>query len=211
MKIFCDLDGTLIDVVKRHYLVYFETVLEFGGVPIDRDMYWDLKRQKVKWLELLPLSNLPTYIEPQFLEKFISKIEDPNYLKLDTLFPESLKTIKTLRSFGDCYLVTLRRNRENVLKELEWLGLTPHFTEILTGHSESDGYDVKIALIKDKLGKDDGIIIGDTEADVMTGKELKLKTIAVTSGIRDTAFLAEMQPDTIVSGIGDVLKVISDN
>jgi phosphoglycolate phosphatase-like HAD superfamily hydrolase len=88
------------------------------------------------------------------------------------------------------------------LWELDYLGLTPHFAEILTGHSETDGYDVKIELIKEKLGNDEGLIIGDTEADIIAGKQLGLQTFAVTSGIRDRAFLEAIEPDHVLDSVG---------
>lgn len=209
MKIFCDLDGTLIDVSNRHYLVYSEMIHEFGGSPLSKDEYWQLKRQKIKWNKLLPMSGLKDGVEPAFLEGFIKKIEDPKYLELDTLFPESLNALNTFLRIGQCYLVSLRRNRVNLLQEIERLDLSGHFTDVLTGHSENDGYDVKIALIKDRVQNDEALIVGDTEADIITGKELGFKTFAVTSGIRDKQFLADLKPDHLVKGIEEVAEILA--
>lgn len=200
-KIFCDLDGTLIDVAPRHYRVYSEMVSQMGGRALAQDIYWDLKRKKTKWMELLPLSQLSADIETEFLQGFIQKIESPEYLRIDQPFPGALVALDKLSAENECYLVSLRRNRENLLREITDLDLARHFIEVLTGHSESDGYDVKIALIKDKLGDSRGVIIGDTEADIITGKQLGLKTFAVTSGIRDEQFLRALEPDYLVSGI----------
>ena len=208
MKIFCDLDGTLIDVAIRHYRVYSETIHEFNGTPLGQTKYWELKRNKAKWSFLLPLSGVASESENKFLERFKDKIENPEYLKLDTLFPNVVMTLEKLRELGDCYLVTLRRNRKNVLEELDYLDLSHQFTEVLTGHSESDGYDVKISLIRDKLDDAEGIIIGDTEADIITGKELGLRTFAVRTGIRDDTFLKQLHPDHIISEFADVTRYI---
>lgn len=204
MKIFCDLDGTLIDVSARHYKVYMDTITELGGAPIPKDVYWDLKRRKTKWPVLLEMSGVSPDNEKDFLDRFIVKIEDPEYLRIDTVLPGVVKALDAFHTLGDCYLVTLRRNRQNVLWELNYLGLTSHFTEILTGHSETDGYDVKIELMRKKLGSSEGVMIGDTEADVISGKELGMQTFAVTSGIRDKEFLLELAPDHIVAGVTEV-------
>jgi phosphoglycolate phosphatase len=202
MKIFFDLDGTLIDVSLRNYTVYSEVTKNFHGEPLDRSIYWDLKRKKTKWPELLMLSKLLPTLESTYLASFITKIEDINYLKLDTLFPDSLQTLGLLSAAHECYLVSLRRNHRSLLEELSWLQLTPHFTKILSGHSESDGYDVKTQLIQKELDGEPGMIVGDTEADVVTGKELNLKTVALTSGIRDEQFLAALKPDYLLPTIG---------
>lgn len=208
MKIFCDLDGTIIDVSARHYRVYCEMVMEFDGTPINKSKYWNLKRNKIKWSELLPVSQIAPENESRFLQGFIKKIEHPDYLKLDTVFPGAMDAIEKLANYGECYLVTLRRNRENVLEEVAHLDLTKHFTGILTGHSESDGHDIKVSLIREKLERETGIIIGDTEADALAGQELGLKTIAVTSGIRSKEFLERLKPDLIVSNIIQVPELL---
>ena len=199
--IFCDLDGTLLDVSPRHYKVYCETVEQFGGKALDKNAYWDLKRAKAKWPMLLEKSRLADTPVNDFLKPFIEKIEDPDYLKADKLFPGSLEALELLHISGDVVLVSLRRNRHALLQQLGWLGIDNYFKTILTGHSESDGYDEKIKLISMVLGDRKGVIIGDTEADVITGKTLGLTTVAVTSGIRNQEFLQALRPDYIFSSI----------
>lgn len=206
-KVFLDLDGTLLDVSERNYTVYREVTLALGGHPMDKTTYWELKRKKTKWPVLLPESGLDSAVEQEFLSRFISLIESPDYLKLDRIHPKALAVVAALADGAACYLVSLRRNETNLLKELEWLDLRPHFTKVLSGHSESDGYDKKIELIKNELGEDQGVIIGDTEADIVTGKELGLTTIAVTSGIRGEQFLRALEPDYLVEHIGQVLDL----
>jgi phosphoglycolate phosphatase len=208
MKIFCDLDGTLIDIAPRHYRVYLETVGIFGGAALPQEQYWDLKRKKTKWPELLRLSRLEPSMEAQFLESFIQKIESIEYLKADQLFPGALETIERLSQQHQCYLVSLRRKYENLLAQLDWLKLSPHFTKVLSGHSESDGYDKKVELIQGELKGSRGAIIGDTEADIVTGKELGLMTLALTSGIRDEQFLVRLEPDYLLKGITEVADLI---
>jgi len=207
LKVFFDLDGTLLDVSERNYRVYTEVVSQFGGSPLDKATYWDLKRKKTKWPDLLPLSKLDQNIERDFLDVFITKIEDPTYLAFDSLFPESLTVLKEVSSKAECRLVSLRRNETNLHDELQKLGIKSFFVEVLSGHSESDGYDKKIELIKSRLGEDKGVIIGDTEADIVTGKKLGLITVALLSGIRDEKFLEALDPDYLLNNISDVLTL----
>ncbi len=208
MKIFCDLDGTLLNVTKRHYQVYSETVVKYSGTPIAQEVYWNLKRKKIKWPELLEKSGIDGGLESNFLTIFIDKIEDPNYLDLDTLFPGAINFLELVSNNHEVYLVSLRRKEGNLLNELERLGIKKYFKQILTGHSETDGYDKKIELIKNVLNDDKGLIIGDTEADIITGKELNMKTVAVCSGIRDKEFLGALSPDYTVDGIEQIKETI---
>lgn len=207
LKVFFDLDGTLLDVSERNYRVYCEVTEQFHGTPLAKDEYWELKRKKAKWPELLPFSKLDPSIEAEFLKVFIAKIEDPKYLELDILYPDTLNVLQEVSSKCECRLVSLRRNEANLLEELDRLKIKDAFVEILSGHSESDGYDKKIDLIKSRLGSDKGVIIGDTEADIITGKNLGLTTIAVLSGIRDQKFLEALDPDYLLDNVGDILTL----
>jgi phosphoglycolate phosphatase len=206
-KVFFDLDGTLLDVSERNYRVYQIVTREFGGTPLDKDTYWELKRRKTKWPGLLPKSKLDPSVEQEFLARFIPLIESPEFLRLDRIHPAALATVAAISHRRSSYLVSLRRNETALLQELDWLGLGSSFTKVLSGHSESDGYDKKIELIASEIGADEGVIIGDTEADIVSGKELGLVTVAVTSGIRDEQFLAVLKPDYVVKHIGEVLNL----
>lgn len=207
LKIFFDLDGTLIDVSNRHHTVYNETVKELGGSPLDKQAYWDQKRAKDSWDKILANSGLSADDETAFLNKFIPKIESQEYLKMDTLFPDSINVLDSLAKKGSIYLVSLRRNHENLVAEPNWLSLSSHFTKILSGHSESEGSDVKARIIREELACNRGVIIGDTEADVRTGQELGLITIAVASGIRSQEYLTSLRPDFIVQSVKEVLEI----
>lgn len=204
MKIFCDFDGTLVDVAPRHYKVYSDVVHSFGGTPLSQKVYWSLKRKKEKWSAILEFSHLEKEVELEFLHAFTRRIEDLSYLKGDMLFPDSLEVLKWLSLNNDMYLVSLRRNEENLLWQVDSLGIGDYFKRILSGHSETDGFDKKIAIIGPILGSSKGLIIGDTEADIVTGKKLNLTVVAVCSGMRDEDFLERLQPDHLIKNIGYV-------
>lgn len=211
MSIFFDLDGTLVDTSKRHYAVYSECIQELGGSVISQAQYWELKRKKAKWPEIFGLSGVDARFEPEFLKAFITKIESPPYLDMDTLFDGARDVVEQYAKDYECYLVSLRRNHNQLTAQLKRLGIDHHFSGILSGHSETDGYDKKIELIKPRLqATEPNVIIGDTEADVITGHQLGIATIAVTSGIRDASFLEALKPDFLIEGIASAPQVLQD-
>lgn len=202
MKVYFDLDGTLIDISNRHYLVYKNAVLHFGGKPLDKKKYWQLKRNKTCWSKVLFHSDLDNNNIETFLGYFINNIEKKSFLKKDTLFANSMEILNRVSGISDCYLVSLRRNKKNLFEQLDWLGIKDIFKDIRTGHSENQGDDIKTMLIKyDDPVK--GMIIGDTEADIITGKNLGLYSIGVLSGIRSENFLKKLNPDLIIKSIKD--------
>lgn len=212
MKIFFDLDGTLVDVLPRHYRVYSETVTAFGGKPLGKDEYWDLKRAKTLWPEILSKSGLDPNIKESFLQDFIKKIESPAYLAMDELIPGARQVLDGLYKTDELFLVSLRRNAGNLNEEVQRLELGSYFQKILSAHSETDGSDKKTELIKNELhqGKP-ALIVGDTEADIKTGKQLGLTTVAVLSGIRNKGFLDNLKPDYMINDIGEFTAIVQRN
>lgn len=206
--VFFDLDGTLVDVAPRHYRVYTELMEKYNGVALPQAEYWDLKRKKLKWPELLPMSGVSVDQLRPFLEDFIKRIEDPSYLGRDKLFPGAAELLKDVSSRHRCYLVSLRRQPENLKQQIEALGVSQCFTGILSGHSETDGYDVKIRLITEAVGQSKGLMVGDTEADMVTAKKLGFTSVAVVSGLRHRQFLAELEPDYIFDSVADLRQLL---
>jgi phosphoglycolate phosphatase-like HAD superfamily hydrolase len=48
------------------------------------------------------------------------------------------------------------------------------------------------------------VIVGDTEADVRSGKRLGLMTVAVSTGPRSAEFLAKLEPTRLLTRIEDL-------
>ena len=46
--IFLDLDGTILDGKLKHYNCYRDILIKDGGQPLDIDIYWNMKRSKIK-------------------------------------------------------------------------------------------------------------------------------------------------------------------
>ncbi len=194
-----DLDGTLLDTSTRHFTVYETVTKQFNSTVLDKDAYWQLKRRNTPWPQILAASAIDPNQSQAFLAKFIALIEQIDMLKLDELFPFSLPCLERL-SAHQLYLVSLRRNEANLLQQIEWLGLAPHFAKVVTGHTENEGFEMKKELISQLTDKN-AIVIGDTEADIKAARALGLKSIAVTSGIRDNTRLEQASPDRLVESV----------
>jgi phosphoglycolate phosphatase-like HAD superfamily hydrolase len=202
-----DLDGTLIDVSARHYFVYRKVTNEFNGQALTKREYWRLKRDKTDWPELLKKSKISVDKLGDFLSKFIDLIEQPEQLKMDSLFPEAKKTLEGLYGY-DLYLISLRRQNEMLNWQLSRLGLRKYFREVISGHSDFEGSHLKAGIIKALLKENKGLVIGDTEADINAAKEASCLSVAVLSGIRSKKVLESLQPDFLVENVGELPKII---
>lgn len=189
LNLFFDLDGTLIDISKRHYKVYREMVLELNGKPLSKVTYWNLKRSNTDWPSILKKSLVSSNKLPLFLKKFISKIELPENLSMDRVFSYTLKTLNILGRKHFLYLITSRRFPKETLSQITNLGLKDIFKKIVMGE--------KNKYLKNKID----FIVGDTEAEILLARELKVISVAVYTGIRNKIFLQKMNPDFIIKDI----------
>jgi len=212
--IFFDLDGTLIDTSERHYKVHTD-ILDFYGMPntLTKEEFWKLKKTGKKTVEILPETS-KEFIQ-QFLNEWLKKIENREYLRFDKLLPKCSGILSILKNKVDLVLTTLRNNKKNLFWELNNFGLTNYFKEILVDSPLK--VKNKMPLIKEYIERnsksDNFIIVGDSEVDVSSGKELGMLTVAATYGIRSKEFLMKLKPDfcldklfefpEILKGIGD--------
>ena len=207
---FFDLDDTLIDTTERQYRVYKDILYSYGIQNIlSKNEFWNIKRSGKKAVELLPKNFSEEFIQ-KFTDEWLKRIENKNYLKYDNLLPESLGVLSVLKNKTDLILVTLRNNRENLLWELNNLGLVNYFKEILVGSPVKLKNKTTLvkAYIERNLKENKFIIVGDTEADISAGKELGMLTVAVTYGIRSKKFLENFKPDLYLDKLNDLLEIL---
>jgi phosphoglycolate phosphatase len=206
-SIFLDLDGPILDVSKRHYLVYKDIVDRLGGRPLNKRTYWALKRSKVGLSLILKLSGIKSQV--RFKSQWLKLIEARPYLVYDRVWPPVKKLLAGLRERHKLVLVTLRSSPANLNWQLTRLGLKKYFPIVLRRGDNQSDWRTKYRLIKES-GKVSlpAWIIGDTEIDILAGQKLKMHTVAVTSGIRNELFLRKLRPDYMFSSLKEITKII---
>jgi phosphoglycolate phosphatase-like HAD superfamily hydrolase len=207
LKLCFDADGTVLDVSRRHHRVYAQTIRLLGGKPLTKREYWQLRRRDIEWQQILVESGLKPELLSAFLQRFIERIESPDMLATDRLVVDGEASLRTLSDEHCLYLVSLRRSQPDLMDELDRLRVGKYFDRVAVGHGEAAPYRNKVDLIA-RIPDFDGIVIGDTEADILAAKELNLMSVAVLSGIRGIEYLRTLKPDFIVGGIRDVPRLI---
>ncbi|MFN8016235.1 MAG: HAD hydrolase-like protein [Acidimicrobiia bacterium] len=203
-----DLDGTLIDISSRHYFVYSNAIENLGGRPLSIQQYWDHKRANSSWEFILEKSNLSNDKKNKFLDLFIAEIEKPENLKIDNLLPNVKDVLQIFIAKTDCYLISLRRNHENLIEQLKYLGINDYFKDIKSGHTEGKGYKVKSNIINELPVTDYKVlVIGDTESDILAAHAVNANSVAVSTGIRNIELLKKLNPDEIIKDISNLLEL----
>lgn len=209
MIIFLDLDGPIIDVSEKYYRVYVD-ILSRHNVPVlSKEEYWQAKREKTP--DEVILKNTGFFCVESYRKERKDLIESDRYLLYDRLQDGALDVLNTLCRKHELVLVTLRSHPDQLKKELQYLHLDKYFAAVLTSPTEtSPRWGVKVSLIKKYLdGKmiTGGVMIGDTETDILAGNSLGCRTIGVLNGIRSRRLFKEAQPTYLVETIRHVLNL----
>lgn len=203
ITLYLDLDGTLLDVRERLYAVHGEALRQLHKSPfLSLEKYLSLKRKKAPEAKILqPLALAPPELE-QYRTFRLELLEQPLYLKKDTLFPWSKDILQQLHQKCSLILVTKRRFPERLRLQLRQLEIEGLFQAILVGNSKADL--LRQHHRQEPLDLKQTYLIGDTEEEIMAGKEVGLKTIAVLSGLRERALLEPFHPDAIMETLAEL-------
>lgn len=196
MKIFFDLDGTLLNSKPRLYHLFQLLVPES---KFTFDSYWELKQNKVSHRDLLiKYFNYTENEISKFNSEWMSLIETPVWLNYDKLFDGVKPFLDLLKEKNELFIVTARQFEDVTLKQIEYLGLHEVIRDVLVTHQKIKKSD----MIKNKFELTSvDWIVGDTGNDIITGKELGIKTAAVLSGFLSKEQLITYSPDIIVENV----------
>jgi phosphoglycolate phosphatase-like HAD superfamily hydrolase len=177
---------------------------------VPQDRFWELRRSGVpsSWL----VANLGDPVRDEFERRWLVEIEKPSYLGLDNLLPGSFETLKYLANVSRLVLLTMRRNREALLQQLNHLDIAIFFNSVLSPLDQMIAETTKAELILDNLPPNGraAMVVGDSEADIATAKQLNLTVVCVESGIRSRAFLEALKPNQIIHSIAELPALLAD-
>lgn len=194
MKLFFDLDGTLVDVKDKLYNIYNYLISEYGKKSdiLNVDEYWKLKKSA-----LTKRSIISRNLDEKNIQEYISRrkqmLEEKEWCYYDRLFDGVEDTLKNLSEQHTLYIVTLRKNRWRLLTQLEDFKILNYFHHVFNGENKSE-------LIETYVDSQ-SVIIGDTEVEMDTAKKLNITSIAVSYGLRNEKFLSRYKPFYIINNI----------
>jgi len=74
-----------------------------------------------------------------------------------------------------------------------------------------DAEPVETALAQLGAEANQGLMVGDSEQDILAARAAGVATCAVTHGFRPTLFLKSLHPDFLISRLTDLLRVVEQN
>lgn len=206
MNIFFDLDGTLIDASERLYKLFIDLIPNCG---LTKGEYWNLKRQNIKHKTIIE-NFFSNYNFDDFERKWLNNIENIQYLRYDKIFDDTINILQylTLSKKYNLYLLTARQSKENLYKELQKFQLLNYFENFKNVFITEQKY-TKTEIINQQffnLSNSD-FIVGDTINDILCGKELNIKTIALTNGFINKNILEKYQPNYLCNTLTELKNI----
>lgn len=208
--IFIDLDGTILDVSDRIYQLYKDILKKHNKKFLGKNTYLKLKREKTSISKILKESNSENIL-PDYKKEWNKLIEKPHYLKLDKITLPKRQTLISLKKDYKLILVTLRNNQKEFFNQLKRKKIDKIFDNILifSGKFQHSKWRVKLNLLKKEQFNKNSVIVGDTETDILAGRCLGIKTIAVINGMRSKRFLKEYKPNILIKNFSEIKNILN--
>jgi len=126
-------------------------------------------------------------------------------------FPNTIKTLTILKNSGFSLAAVSNRMRESLLESLKATKIFDYFDIIVSADDVSNPKPHKdhllAALKKLKVKPTHSYMVGDTEQDVLAGKNAHVKTVGVTYGLLGER-IKKHKPDWVIDDIGELLKIL---
>lgn len=183
---FVDLDGTLLDSMKRHYKVLLDALscysLEVKTTYLD---FYKLKREGYSTKDICRLSGYDSN-EIEIISWYWRRhIEDIEFLNCDKLFPDALPFLKDI-STQFTVIVLTARNNDYVVTQLNNTDVSLYVSDIKLV-SPQNAFEQKKEFVSN-TGVNNSICIGDTENEYRIHEELGIDTYILNRGFRSVGF-----------------------
>ena len=171
---------------------------------MEREEYWNLKRQPVRAVDLFRRSGGGAEA-PDLLRSWIALVEEPRYLAFDTVHPGAVEVLSLWAARGlRLFVATLRRNQQTLEAQLERLGLRRLFERVVACNPSlgGEGKAAQAMCAATETDPRESIWVGDTEVDAIAATTLRCARLyLVTCGIRSSAYLRSLDVGQVVSDL----------
>lgn len=186
-----DLDGTLIDSSKRHYLLMSE-LLQLKGITIPYAFEQDFMSFKADGNSGLRYLTEKLKIDFDTAQNvnnlWIDNIENEKWLIYDELFDDSILTCDYFSNKNDRIIyLSSRHSKENTYTEVARLGIDRYADDIIIVNG-TNPKDDKCNFLKGLNTQSDIIMIGDTEVDYNAAQEACVSYYILNRGFRSRSY-----------------------
>lgn len=206
-----DLDGTLIDTNDLIISSYEHVLTYYAPDQYSRD---DI----ISWIGVPLADNFSSISSnPSQVEQMIDTYQSHNLANHETLVREYegvYDTIKTLYERGYSLGIVTTKRKEAAVKGANMLGLLPFFSTFVTvddvENPKPHPEPLQIAMTQLNARPEETIMVGDSQFDIMAGKNAGVRTAGVEWTIKGASFLKNYEPDWMLARMSDLLDIVGE-
>ena len=202
-----DIDGTLLDTTEFIYKAFEHTLKQFGLSSISRNEIKPLMGQTLNdcYISLAP------QIDTSILVESHRKFQENN-LSLVIPYRHTAAVLSLLKSKGLKLIAITTRSKRTSLSTLKLTEILDYFDLVLSEEDtlkpKPDPEGIEKVLKIFQIKKVDAIFVGDTESDMLAGKNAGVKTIGATYGFHGKS-IEDHNPDFLVDDIKEILPIVT--
>jgi len=203
-----DLDGTLVD---SSLTIFKTTVSALKKMNLPSSIPKD-KFVNMIGMHFIDIFSKLSIVVPD-IELFIKTYKEIYFDFIDDsfLYPEVSETLHFNYEAGKKISLLTTKAQDQAEKIIDHFKLRNNFHYIM-GRRNGIGYkpspEPLLQICKDlKVDPKETLIVGDTELDIMCGKNAGAKTCAVLYGYRSKVQLEKEKPDFIISRLKELIKI----
>ena len=198
-----DADGTIWDSEKDVFLAFNHTLKNNGNKEITKEEF-----QKLAGLDLEDMFErvLPKD-EESLAKEYVKKyreyyIDEGHYADETTLFENVKETLEQLKEQGFCMVIASGKPKRILDKMVNCFQLNEFEFVLGTGEShfkpKPDPEILNYVMSQLHVSKEEAVMVGDTKADIMAGKNAGIDTIALTYGYEKIDILKNANPTYLI-------------
>ncbi len=205
-----DFDGTLVDTKRDIADSVNLTLAQLKVRTLPRETIYTYIGSGVGPLLTRALKGTGVDDIPGAIEVFINNY-DERLMDHSRFYPNCRETL----SFFSSKMLTICSNKPTrfIKKILAGLGSLEQFPTIVGGDEperrKPDPQGLLDILSAHAVPPDETLMVGDSTIDIVTGRNAKVNTCAVTYGLSERKCLEEAQPDWIIDDIADLQRLFS--
>lgn len=203
-----DLDGTLVD---SHSTIYVSTIKTLEYFNINGNLLPESELRKrigMHFKDIFDELNIPV----ENLEEFISVYKKIYYdcMNLSQLYDGVKDVINKLKENNYSISLLTTKGQDQAEFILKYFNIDSYFNYIMgrrPGIEHKPSPEPLIKICEDlNINLNETLMVGDSELDVLCGKNAGSKTCAVTYGYRDKSLLESYNPDLIINSPKELLE-----
>lgn len=200
-----DLDGTLVD---SHKTIYNATIKSLHELNIDSEIEEQTFREKIgmHFVNIFEEMNVPVKDFDEFITIYKNNYFD--FINDSELYPSVEFVLDLLLNHSYKISLLTTKAQDQAEKILEHFKISKYFDLIMgrrNGMPHKPAAEPLLLICKElKVKPEESLIVGDTELDILCGKNANVVTCAITHGYRSHESISQYNPDFIIKNLNEL-------